>query len=172
MTMTITISVPDDLYKKVKSNSEIKISKVCQNALFEAIEKLELGEVDPLAHFGAERLRKARVNQWGVLIEKSFTEGRKWVANVASLEELVWVFEEGELIEGGWIIHSEDIPEEVKKLSEPNETWLLNSDTFGSIAFNFIDPEILENDPDNELFWSFADGAKSMWREIKLVLKS
>jgi len=104
---------------------------------------------------------------------KSYNAGRRWVANEASLKELVWVFGGGELnIEGGWKINPEDIPEEIKQLSEPGGTWLLNSDTFGSIAFNFIDPEILKNDLDNELFWSFADGAKSMWEELEELLCS
>ena len=38
MSKPINISVPDDLYKRVKKNKQIQISSVCQTALLEAVE--------------------------------------------------------------------------------------------------------------------------------------
>jgi putative dimethyl sulfoxide reductase chaperone len=63
MSKPINISVPDDLYKRVKRNKQIQISSVCQTALLEAVEgeKTKTTRSEPV-HVEADQL--------GTLLEK------------------------------------------------------------------------------------------------------
>jgi len=63
MSKPINISVPDDLYKRVKKNKQIQISSVCQTALLEAVEgeKTKTTRSEPV-HVEADQL--------GTLLEK------------------------------------------------------------------------------------------------------
>ena len=56
MSKPINISVPDDLYKRVKRNKQIQISSVCQTALLEAVEGEKTKTTRPKAYVETDQL--------------------------------------------------------------------------------------------------------------------
>ena len=63
MSKPINISVPDDLYKRVKRHKQIQISSVCQTALLEAVEGEKIKTTRP-------KPRYVEADQLGTLLEK------------------------------------------------------------------------------------------------------
>ena len=63
MSKPINISVPDDLYKRVKKNKRIQISSVCQTALLEAVEGEKTKTTEP-------RLTDAKTERLGRLVDQ------------------------------------------------------------------------------------------------------
>ena len=56
MSKPINISVPDDLYKRVKKNKQVQISSVCQEALLEAVEEGKTKTTRPKAYVETDQL--------------------------------------------------------------------------------------------------------------------
>jgi hypothetical protein len=169
MAKPITISVSDELHKKLKKNIEIKVSPICQRALEEVLDNKSRIGMDKLVVEGANRL-KSECLALKDDVSKCFDEGREWAAKRATLEELVWVFEDGELyLKNGLSIQENEILKKIEGSDHQGELWLKYSGTFGNETFGLVDEE-KDYSSDNELFWSFVDGARSMWHEMKLIL--
>lgn len=169
MAKPITISVSDELHKKLKKSNEIKVSPICQRALEEVLDNKSRIGMDKLVFEGANRLKKECLALKDD-VSRCFDGGREWAAMRATLEELVWVFEDGELfLKNGLSIQEVEILKKIEGSDQQGELWLKNSGTFGNETYGWVDEE-KDQSSSNELFFSFADGAKSMWEEMKLIL--
>ena len=145
----ISITVPDELHRDMKKYG-LKVSGICQEALREAISeerknKSDMNEVT----LGVERLMKQMGERPKTTVEdfeKDCEEaGKRWASQVAEIEVLKEVFE--------------------------------NKDTSALMEHMYdeccdVPREIMEEDEgDNQLFFSFYDGAKEMWCSMKDVLE-
>lgn len=165
MAKLFSISVPDEMHAELQQNKDISVSAVCQKALREA-----LAGADDLAEYGAERLRKELKTSWEAFKEKCYKAGQEWVAKDASLRELECAFEGNP---EDWVAYHPDKDRvELEKLIENGNTgamWLLDNGIFDEMTFGFIPEFVREKDADNEMFWSFVDGAEYMWGKIKVL---
>ena len=146
----ITITVPGELHRDIKKYKNLKISTICQEALREAISeerknKSDMNEVT----LGVERLMKQMGEGPKTTVEdfeKDCGEaGKRWASQVAEIEELKEVFENRDASALMEHFYDEccDVPREIMK----------------------------EDEGDNQLFFSFYDGAKEMWCSMKDVLE-
>jgi len=68
----ITISIPEDLYKKMKRYSEVKWSEVIRKALIEYIGRLEVMEREVVSSDElAELLRESKLDVSSISLEKA-----------------------------------------------------------------------------------------------------
>jgi len=80
----ITVSVPKDVYKKMKGYSEVKWSEVVRKALTEYIEKLEVTERGVvLSDELSEMLRESKLDVSSISLEKA-------IEHYEGVRELEW----------------------------------------------------------------------------------
>jgi post-segregation antitoxin (ccd killing protein) len=147
MAKTMTISVPEDLFKALKKFPAIKVSATCQTALQKKLEDLKaykLADEDLLGH-AEMRLMKELGKEWDEYEKDCYKAGEEWAAREASLEQLEELFEK----------QGNSIPE-----------------IFNGLAV--VPQHIFDRDHegDNDLYFSFQDGARDMWEKIKERLES
>ena len=153
----ITISVSHELRRDI-NKLNLSVSKICQQALKEAVNKelknwLTIKEEKNMNVKAGDAAIKRLMKQIGEPIKTSISDfmdecyeaGQTWASNEASIEELKDSFE-GDGVGDMQLIFG-------------NECSMVPSKT-------------LEKDEDNELFFSFYDGARNMWIEIKNVLEA
>lgn len=76
--VNITVSIPEELYKKMKKYSEVKWSEVVRKALAEYIGRLEVMERGVVsAEKLAETLREANLDVSSISLEKAITYYKK-----------------------------------------------------------------------------------------------
>jgi|LWDU01.1.fsa_nt_gi hypothetical protein len=147
MAKPITISVPDDLCAELKKFPQIKVSAVCQAALKNHVDdfKIQIVADEDLLGHAEMRLMKELGKEWSEYEKDCYKAGEEWAAREASLEQLEELFEKD----------GNPIPE-----------------IFNGLAV--VPQHIFDRDHegDNDLYFSFQDGARDMWGKIKERLES
>jgi len=162
MAKKLTISIPDDLHRKLDSyRDRIPISSVCANGLRAAIGEIEDCVSEARKRFGLHSLHEA--------CEIAYQRGIRWAGHEASLEELVFIslFTMGKEFEGSLL----------EKLAHRNNELMKIVDDYWENLSGFIrDLEkvddlyapFIEDDLDRyEVLWAFRDGVYAIWNEIK-----
>ena len=144
MAKTITISVPDDLFKELKKFPEIKVSARCQAALQKGLEDLKAYKLadEDLLGYAEKRFAEGFEEQWDVFERECEDIGYRWAAKEASLEKLKNVFE----FKTGDVLF-----DEYHEQCQPSEE---------ALAWEYADTG-------NKFQHAFIDGAEAMWEKIK-----
>ncbi|MFC1880984.1 type II toxin-antitoxin system CcdA family antitoxin [Thermodesulfobacteriota bacterium] len=97
MTQRINISIPDELYEKLKRfKNSINVSKLCQKMLKEEIKKKEnflsrIGKPEELSEI-IGRLNKEKINHMKIITDIARADGLEWakIAHFSDLESLIF----------------------------------------------------------------------------------
>jgi post-segregation antitoxin (ccd killing protein) len=143
--LPITITVPEKLREEIRKYENLKISAICQKALQDAADEERAKNLDRNeVNSGVERLMKQMGERPKTLVsdyeDECYEEGKSWASSEASLKELIKAFEG----EGDIFVVQEAYGNNV------------------SVPSNIVD-----QDEHNELLFSFQDGAKNMWWEMR-----
>lgn len=160
MVKKLTISIPDDLHKKLEGyRDRLPISLVCSNALRSAI-----GEMEGCFSAARKRFYLLTIEE---ACEVAYEKGIHWAAYEATREELAFVCEwnyhfKGTLFET--LFHTNT---KIHEIASDDNDYLID-------LVDFIDKlgcldDILPNDNSDEnlVINDFIRGAKIVWNEIK-----
>ena len=181
MAERLSITIPDDLYKKAESyRKKINISNICTRAL-----KKEINEIEDYVIEAKQRFYILTPDE---ACEIAYEAGKKWVAEKAEIEELVFVCEFNESF-----FSNEAIPDFIRDavfdLLSENEKFNKLYEKYDGCVYGYFstnasfmaedviagfmgeDAEELYGDDacqyEMEIDNCFIDGAKLIWDEIK-----
>ena len=178
MSKRLSITVPDDLYKKAESyRKKINISNICARALKK--------ELDEIKDYVIEAKQRFYILTPDEACEIAYEAGKKWAAEEAEIEELAFVCEFNDEV----FFSSEAIPNFVRDavfdLLSENEKFSELYENYNGSVYEYLsanpedviagfmgeDAEELYGDDayqyEIEVGNCFIDGAKLIWDEIK-----
>lgn len=165
MVKKITISIPDDLHKKLKKYRErIPISSVCANGIRMAINDIEHSVKEARKRFSLLTLEEA--------CEIAYQRGIHWAGYKALLEDLVFIslFTMGKEYEGSQLEKLAGVNIELQDIID--NYWGALTDFIRDLeVINDLYAPFIKDDTDDsdryEILWAFRSGAIAVWDEIK-----
>ncbi|HQO64243.1 MAG TPA: hypothetical protein PK528_11580 [Syntrophorhabdus sp.] len=163
MVKKLTISIPDNLHKKLEQyRDRIPISSVCASAIRDAISEIE------------DCVREARKRFYLLSIDEAcelaYEKGIHWAGYEAEPEELAYVAEWANDIRGSLFEKLVDSNKRLENLALDGNNLVIDlySFVFNEGYLNDILPPFMnENNDDIPIIMEFSRGAKVVWDEVK-----
>ena len=172
MTQRINISIPDELYEKLKRfKNSINVSKLCQKMLKEEIKKKEnflnrIGKPEELSEI-INRLKKEKINHEKIITDIALADGLEWarIAHFTDLESAastaIGVSYGGEGIENYVDVYLENKMEQMGKEYEGVVIYLQTvNPTIYVTETNVHEVEML-------YWYGWHEGVTEFWKVVK-----
>jgi len=162
MVKKLTISIPDDLHRKLDSyRDRIPISSVCANGLRAAI-----GEIEDCVSKARKRFCLLSLNE---ACEIAYQRGIRWAGHEASPEELAFIslFTMGKEFEGSLLEKLADVNHELRRIVD--DYWENLSSFIRELeeVDDLYAPFIKDDSVRYDILWAFRDGVDAIWNEIQ-----